>query len=243
MPVDVSDEDLDAAYSEWEREALILAGAYTDVAVKEAWEAAFQDVAKAWPNRQDLQAQEFMRRYHFTAIRRISSDERSRIRRVLLDAVRDGLGAEATSRVLRDALDARRARLRAIARTELNRGANWGRLQGYLASGVVDEVEWVATNDDRVRPDHWESNGNRTKTGQPFPGPGVSRGLVAPPAGVNCRCTIIPRTDLEELLAAKPRRFRDEFPWLEDLQDDYEDELDASWTRLGERLEAAVKRL
>jgi HK97 family phage portal protein len=73
-----------------------------------------------------------------------------------------------------------------IARTEATAANNEGLLEGYRQSGVATHKEWVATLDDRTRPEHLDLNGEVVKTDENF-----SNGLAFP-SEPNCRCVIAP---------------------------------------------------
>lgn len=247
MPVDPDDPDIDAAFAAWEEEALLLAAAATNEVVREAWDRAFDEIGLARPGRFDPEAQAFMRDFHFTAIRRIGREEREVIRRQLLQAVMDGLGTDAAARVLGEEFDARRARLRLIARTELNRAANWGRFAGWRASGLVTHKEFIATDDDRVRPDHLAADGEIVPLDAAFTR-GAADGRVAPPLAPNCRCTFAPVVEDEArasgLFAAKDDRpaFVEVFPFIRRATNQYERDLVASWRDLRARIREVVRR-
>ena len=73
-----------------------------------------------------------------------------------------------------------------IARTEATAANNEGLLEGYRQSNVATHKEWVATLDDRTRPEHVELNGEVVKVDADF-----SNGLPFP-SEPNCRCVIAP---------------------------------------------------
>jgi SPP1 gp7 family putative phage head morphogenesis protein len=141
----------------------------------------------------DPQAQAFVAQFEYEAIDSLTARQASRIRDVTLDGVRRGLGQERVLQAVRDVVEAGEARLRAIARTELNRAANWGRYTGWKESGRVREKEYVATTDDRVRPGHLAAHGERVPIDQPFTR-GDAAGYLMPPIAPNCRCTAVPVT-------------------------------------------------
>lgn len=99
---------------------------------------------------------------------------------------------------------ANRARL--VARTEVIASSNAGTFEGYLQSGVVAGMEWLATADGRTRPTHSAANSQKKKLGEPFVVSGYKMlfpgdsSLGAPAKEViQCRCTIIPVLDESEL--------------------------------------------
>lgn len=81
-----------------------------------------------------------------------------------------------------------------IARTEVIGAANAGGRFAALSTGLDLEHEWLATLDERTRPDHAEADGQRRKMHEPFD-VGGHHGMfpgdpTLPPSEVcNCRCT------------------------------------------------------
>jgi len=83
-----------------------------------------------------------------------------------------------------------------IARTETIRASNKGAYELYKDNNV-DEQEWVSTNDNRVRPEHWDANGQVRKLDEPFDVGGEQLMFPGDPAGspentCQCRCTTVP---------------------------------------------------
>lgn len=73
-----------------------------------------------------------------------------------------------------------------IARTETTRLANLGALENYKDNGI-QKVRWIAALSDRTCPECEELNGQIFDITDP----------TLPPAHVDCRCTIMPITELE----------------------------------------------
>lgn len=88
------------------------------------------------------------------------------------------------------------ARAESILRTEVMRMFNLSthNQQQRTARQVPGLMkEWVATNDDRTRPSHWNANGQRVPVDQPFIVNGFELMFPLDPAGpasetINCRC-------------------------------------------------------
>ena len=62
-------------------------------------------------------------------------------------------------------------------------------------SGMDVTLEWISTNDGRVRPDHKRADGQRVKLGEPFNVGGTKMRRPSDPAGgaanvINCRCVL-----------------------------------------------------
>ena len=77
-------------------------------------------------------------------------------------------------------------RAETIARTESTAVNNEGFLTAYQQSKVVNSMEWIATHDARVRPEHLAMDGEIVEVGKNF-----SNGLPYPQEP-NCRCVISP---------------------------------------------------
>lgn len=101
------------------------------------------------------------------------------------------------------------ARARAAARTEVARAANAGTYDTVVAAGFTGRKEWVATLDDRTRPDHREADGQRVPIhglfalGEPpvfglYP---LDR-LFPVKETVNCRCVAVYDVDDETVVAS-----------------------------------------
>jgi SPP1 gp7 family putative phage head morphogenesis protein len=118
----------------------------------------------------------------------------------LNDAMNAGLEAGESvpdiAKRVRDVFDnATKYRSTMIARTETTASANFGTLESYRQSGVVEGKEWLATMDMRVRDSHAEMDGEVVGIDDVF-----SNGCSFPgdPAGgaeeaINCRCTMVPK--------------------------------------------------
>jgi SPP1 gp7 family putative phage head morphogenesis protein len=92
-----------------------------------------------------------------------------------------------------------------IARSEVIRASNFAAQEAYRQSGVVNEVEWLATDDDRLCEFCAPLSGEHIALGDTFFDKGDSyRGsdggmldlnyedIEHPPLHVNCRCALIP---------------------------------------------------
>lgn len=174
---------------------------YTDLAFRLGVDKAELDARVAGLFNPEARA--FIQQFSFNAISKIGEDQKVEIRNIILESLRDGRGAQETARALRDAFDVseRSARLRTIARTELNRSANWGRLSGWQKSGVVTGKEFIAANDDRVRASHLAADGDVVPVDQPFT-KGAASGAMSPPLDPNC---VLPGQRVEGVVEAASR--------------------------------------
>lgn len=190
-------------------------------------------------DRPDPQAVRFMTQFNVQAIRNIGFDQRTKISRALLVAQREGLGVDRAKTLIARTFDAQEWRLHAIARTELNRAANWGRLTSWRKTGTAKKKRYVAVLDDRVRPGHAAAHGDEVPIDQPFR-EGAAAGFMAPPIAPNCRCAIVPVTGLglarevgdiaRTAGEGAARGFRG--TRLDDFEEDYVDGLLGAWRDL-----------
>lgn len=147
----------------------------------------------------DEEALNFLDGYQFDLINGLGEDIKKDIGRVVRDAVTNGWSMQRAAKELRSVLDAKKWRINTIARTEVMRAANMGRLNAYKKSGVVKGKEWVTAWDDRTCPRCSDCDGHRTLLDQAF-----DCGVMAPPLHPNCRCTIVPIFIDEDVELSKP---------------------------------------
>lgn len=140
----------------------------------------------------------FFRDEYFTLVQNISETTRDQLFKVLSQAAEEGWSNDDTVKALKNPeVPAWRARL--ITRTELNKGAFFGRKLAEDDSDWEVEKEWVAANDHRTRHSHRAVNGdvvdNDARFAVPTPKGGTDYMLgpgdpTASAANLcNCRCT------------------------------------------------------
>jgi len=133
------------------------------------------------------------------AYRRLGSDTRivRRLQNELSQAVILGEGIPKINRRIRDVARMSHRHAQRIARTETLRVANQGRMLGFYQArdnyGIQMRKKWIATNDERTRPDHARMDGEVVDLDEVF-----SNGLMQPgdPLGppeqvINCRCAVV----------------------------------------------------
>lgn len=143
------------------------------------------------PDPRDL---EFLESYNFDLIKGLGDDMKKELKRVLRDGVINGKGVPEIAKDLRKVLKAREWRINTIARTEVMRASNYGRVKTWERSGVVKYKEWLTAFDDRTCAICSGLDGERVPLNRNF-----SIGVYMPPAHPNCRCTAIPIIEKESL--------------------------------------------
>lgn len=124
---------------------------------------------------------------------------------------RNGLHPYEVAKSIREMDVVSPARAETIARTEMLDASNAGSYAAYEASGIVEEIRWVAQLDDRVCPICEELDDTVVALGEKFctpedpfgmPGEGVEEVAERPPAHPDCRCTTVVHTfrDFSEVL-------------------------------------------
>ncbi|MBM3314267.1 phage portal protein [candidate division WOR-3 bacterium] len=111
-------------------------------------------------------------------------------------AVADGYTLQQVMTALEDAPMLMPARAERVARTEIIGSLNGGKLDGYRQAGL-QQKEWLATKDDRVRDEHLEADGQTVPIAEAFEVGGERLDYPGDPGGdpgniINCRCTVLP---------------------------------------------------
>lgn len=126
----------------------------------------------------------------------ITETTRRSLRAALVEGFAAGEGAEDLAKRIQTVFRiASRNRARTIARTEVVRSQNFGTWVAHKESGLVDERQWVATQDDRTRDAHIELHGEVVGIDELFEIDGATAmhpgqfGVAA--LDINCRCTTI----------------------------------------------------
>lgn len=229
---DVSDRFQAEALGAVQRVLLQRATAAQRIAFRLGYRTAEREVKR--PDLHDVNAERFIAEFEYQSIRSLTAETAAKVRLAALQAAREGLTTNEVASVLRGTIDAAEWRVNAIARTEMNRAANWGRYSAWVKSGVVREKEWIATKDARVRPDHLVADGERVPLEAPFTR-GAARGVLAPPCAPNCRCAVAPVTDLG--LAAAVRL---EIQGVLDVEKQHAREMRSVWSGYARMFEHGV---
>ena len=135
----------------------------------------------------DQNAIDYIQKYTYENIKGMNDDIAGKLRQVFQRGFMNGSGVEDMKGEVNKVFDVGNNRAEAIARTESNRAANIGRLQGYQKSGVKGTKVYNAHIDNRTSPLCKRLDGQEKEMDEPFEDPkGEWTGMV-PPAHVNCR--------------------------------------------------------
>lgn len=111
----------------------------------------------------------------------------------LKEGVKNGEGIpQLRARVSELFTDMESYRSERIARTEVISASNFAANEAYNQSGVVNQVQWLATEDDRIDDECAELDGNIIDLGDSFANNEYFGDVEYPPVHANCRCTVIP---------------------------------------------------
>jgi len=124
----------------------------------------------------------------------------NRIDKIIQNGRAEGLTLREIARNIANDFGFTRSRASLIARTETHSAATFANHQYYRTAGndygFNFVKQWVATNDERTRPDHRNANGQVVDMDEDFNIGGVLMEYAGDPKGgaknvVNCRCVIV----------------------------------------------------
>jgi hypothetical protein len=205
--VTIGNDEITAVLQDLHRESALYFGkkAYYEIrrSARKKIEKAGFGLSEEW-----LQAIiEFFNREYFALVQQISDTTRDVILKVLSQAAEEGWSNDQIVEKLKSpGINAARARL--IARTELNKGAFFGRKLATDDSEWETEKEWVAANDHRTRHSHRAVDGDvidvdgKFAVSTPKGGVDYMEGPGDPTASAanlcNCRCSSAVRAKRDE---------------------------------------------
>jgi len=166
--------------------------------------------------------QEFLDDYSFRFAEQINTTTVNAVRSAISQGMSEGLGMTDISNLVQEYFDGcTKYRAMLIARTETIRASNAGAALAYEQSGVVQGMQWLATEDDRTCPLCNAMNGRYVANGEKYFELGDRltvdtdegrRTMVFdyepvryPPLHVNCRCTVVPVV-IEKYRLPKPKK-------------------------------------
>ena len=135
---------------------------------------------------------DFIKKYTFDLVKGLNDDMEAKLKQVLQRGVIDGKGMNQIQKDIAATMDIQMNRAETIARTEMQRAGNYGRLNAYQEAGV-GKIQWLAMIDDRTSEICKKLNGQTIKPGNLFKTTvnGKNIQVKAPPAHPNCRSTIV----------------------------------------------------
>jgi SPP1 gp7 family putative phage head morphogenesis protein len=136
---------------------------------------------------------EFIDRYSFEFARRVNETTADRLRATMSTVMEQGLNMDEAAKRISDIFDDKN-RSMLIARTETIRASNYGALEGYRQTGIVNAKKWLVTKDDRL------CLNCRALDGVELPLDGIYTSnsyedVLAPPLHPNCRCALLSVVD------------------------------------------------
>lgn len=146
----------------------------------------------------------------------INETTRKQLADTLIEGINQGESIPTLANRVSEVFDnAKNVRAETIARTETMSSVNGATFAGYKQSNVVEEKEWIATQDSRVRPHHISMDGQTVRLDAMFTSglgnqtqhPGL---FGIPEEDINCRCTIAPITkhDSRSRYADEEKRYK-----------------------------------
>ncbi|WP_435007998.1 phage minor head protein [Tundrisphaera lichenicola] len=130
----------------------------------------------------------------------IADTDRDDVLGAISEGLTEGLGTEEIARSIRKVSDLTPYRAATVARTETHAAATFGSIESVREAerslGVKMNKEWLATRDNRTRPEHLAADGQQVAMDEKFSVGGESMDRPGDTAGsaanlVNCRCAII----------------------------------------------------
>jgi len=136
--------------------------------------------------------------FTFENVKGMESDISNKLRQQLTIGFRNGEGIQKLSDRVSKVFDVAEARAEAIARTEITRAANEGRVDAIKKSGLDGEMVWVSNIDDRTSAICKRLDGKTTAVGENFKDATSGFEGQHPPAHVNCRSSAEFRPKMSE---------------------------------------------
>jgi SPP1 gp7 family putative phage head morphogenesis protein len=164
-------------------------------AVDEAGLAAVAEIGVGVWDLSDPGVIEWIKTQGLTKATIVLETTRDALRQTVAQGLEAGEGIRELAKRIRAVFNvASTSRAQAIARTEVNTAANYGRVQGYRQTGVVEGKEWITARDERVRVTHKAADKQTVGLHEDFQvgaGSGPAPGQIGlAEEDINCRCTL-----------------------------------------------------
>lgn len=146
----------------------------------------------------EIAVADWLSKYTGRKVTAISGTTRNQIISAISEGEAQGLGVDATARLIREKAGGQMSSLRAaiIARTETHAAATFGGDAAVEATGVQGiKREWMSVHDARTRESHAAADGQLVAMDEPFRVGGASLMRPGDPAGppeevIMCRCVV-----------------------------------------------------
>lgn len=129
----------------------------------------------------------------------IAATDYDDVRGAIQDGITEGLGTAEIARDIRKVSELTSFRAATVARTETHNAATFGAVETAREAseelGIVLVKEWLATKDNRTRPEHRDADGQQVGLDERFTVGGESMDRPGDPAAspdmtINCRCAV-----------------------------------------------------
>lgn len=143
--------------------------------------------------------QEWVRTHALNKSALITSTDNEDVLSAISAGLENGSGVAEIARAIREKTSLTPYRAATVARTETHNAATFGSVETARTAetelGIVLEKEWIATRDNRTRPEHVAADGQRTDLSGRFTVGGESLdrpgdASASPENIINCRCAI-----------------------------------------------------
>jgi len=125
----------------------------------------------------------------------VNETTKNKINKQIADGVANGEGTKKIAkRITGIYAEAKTSRANNIARTEVAKSTEYGTLEAWKQSEVVESKEWFTALDERVCPICMPLHGKTTKLNKDFSATDGFGLVETPPAHQQCRCVILPVT-------------------------------------------------
>jgi len=154
-----------------------------------------EELSKSW-SRASEPVLNFLAQFSSERIKMINNTTREEIRKTLISSVGASESIPTIARKIREQVDGMTAgRAKTIARTEVNRAANFAREHAMVNESWPNK-RWVTQMDGRERKAHREMNGQVVPVGRAFTAPSGAKArypgaFPSASLNINCRCTIV----------------------------------------------------
>lgn len=136
---------------------------------------------------------EFLSKEGLKFAQEVNETTKEKIKEAIQAGIDEGEGFDKIRSRIEDFFEAsEKNRAISITRTEVAKSSNFGTLEGFEQSGVVEGKEWFTAEDERVCEICEPLHGEIVEIDGNFRGDDLFGRVEAPPAHVSCRCVLLP---------------------------------------------------